>query len=185
MASLEKTEAKPGAIILFGSATNVEDRLDWHKSLAEYSFKALKEGIPVFGICFGHQLMADFFGGKVSRNSVSQYGSREILWSKDWQSLKAGTQLRILKAHSFIVTDPGDLEEVATSEECLFDGLTHKNLPYLSVQGHPEGSPFFIENEVIKEGGTFNDGDIDQALNDGMSLISNFLEFAKRSPHNL
>jgi len=185
MASLENASQKPGAIILFGSATNVEDRLEWHKSLAEYTFHSLKEGIPVFGICFGHQLMADYFGGKVSKNSINHYGSREILWQKNWHSLREGTKFRVLKAHSFIVTDPGELEGVATSDECLYDGLAHKSLPYLSVQGHPEGSQSFVENEIVKEGGTFNSGEIDQSLRDGFRVISSFLEFAKKFQHNL
>ena len=53
------------AYIIFGSASSVNDRLEWQIKLAQFIKTKLEKGIPVMGICFGHQLMADFFGGRV------------------------------------------------------------------------------------------------------------------------
>lgn len=56
-----------GAIIS-GSWAMVTDRLDWSESTADWLRAAFLAELPLFGVCYGHQLMADAFGGRVADN---------------------------------------------------------------------------------------------------------------------
>ncbi len=53
------------AAIITGSWAMVTDRLDWSEATAEWVRQAMAIGMPLFGVCYGHQLMADALGGKV------------------------------------------------------------------------------------------------------------------------
>lgn len=169
------------AYIIFGSASNVEDRLDWHASLSQFCFERLKEDKAVLGLCFGHQLMADFFGLTVSRNSdhKSHYGSRKIVFTEGFGHFNKGEEARVFKAHSFEVTgELKELELLASSSECFYDGLYHPKLPYWGFQGHPEASRDFYDHEIVDHDITLKDTEIDQALHDGLMIIKSFCQGA-------
>lgn len=54
-------------IIITGSEFHVYDREDWVDRTQEYVLDALKQNIPVLGVCYGHQLLADALGGTVEQ----------------------------------------------------------------------------------------------------------------------
>ncbi len=67
------------SIIITGSHTNVTDRPDWLPELEDYVRKAHDHSVPILGICFGHQLLANAFGGEVSDNTQGpEFGSVPI-----------------------------------------------------------------------------------------------------------
>ena len=74
-ASLETIQAnRPKGIILSGgpaSVTNV-GRPQWSKAI-------MKEGVPILGICYGMQLMAQSMGGRVGRAKHREFGRAELL----------------------------------------------------------------------------------------------------------
>jgi GMP synthase (glutamine-hydrolysing) len=66
-AALPSWEAFSGMLIS-GSASNVPDREAWVLEVERYLAEAVAAGLPIFGICFGHQLLGQALGGLVTRN---------------------------------------------------------------------------------------------------------------------
>jgi GMP synthase (glutamine-hydrolysing) len=60
-----------GAIVT-GSGAMVTDRLDWSERSADWLREAAHEGLPLFGICYGHQLIAHALGGEVDYNPTGR-----------------------------------------------------------------------------------------------------------------
>ena len=56
------------AYVITGSAANVPDRLPWMERTEAWLRGVVAHGTPVFGICFGHQILAQALGGEVQRN---------------------------------------------------------------------------------------------------------------------
>ena len=56
------------AIVITGSAANVPEREPWMLRTEAWLRDAVGAGVPVFGICFGHQILAQALGGEVIRN---------------------------------------------------------------------------------------------------------------------
>lgn len=78
------------AAIITGSWSMVTDREEWSERIAEWIRKAMPFDIPLFGVCYGHQLMAHALGGIVGDNpaggetgladiELTQAGKRNLL----------------------------------------------------------------------------------------------------------
>ncbi|MCP4753882.1 MAG: glutamine amidotransferase [Proteobacteria bacterium] len=73
--SLPEPEALQ-AVIISGSPAMITEGLDWTERTAAWVNKAMAAGIPIFGICFGHQLIAHALGGLVGKNPQGpEYGT--------------------------------------------------------------------------------------------------------------
>jgi len=64
---LPETNSLSG-IVITGAPAMVSDRLDWSERTAEWLAKVVPTGIPVLGVCYGHQLLAHALGGRAGRN---------------------------------------------------------------------------------------------------------------------
>jgi GMP synthase (glutamine-hydrolysing) len=62
--SLEETSG----VVITGSAAMVSHREDWSEETAQWLKQAVAAGLPVLGVCYGHQLLAQALGGKVGPN---------------------------------------------------------------------------------------------------------------------
>ena len=104
--------------------------------------EAIKRDIPVFGVCLGHQGIAEHFGGKLLTLEHPVHGkSVEIVHSGDSFYSGLPNPLSAGLYHSLYVDSsslPECLEVTAKTKSGLIMGLRHKNLPVASVQFHPE-----------------------------------------------
>ncbi len=71
-------------IIVSGSSHSVTEQAPWMKRAGAFLRSASEEGVPVLGLCFGHQLIADAFGGHVAKNPRGrEIGTVALELSKD------------------------------------------------------------------------------------------------------
>lgn len=170
MKSLERETQNVKGFIIFGSESSVNDRLPWQAPLEAWLKKQIETSVPTIGFCYGHQMLAHMYGGKVTHHSQDKskhVGFREINLAKD--SLWGDAQTcKLYVRHNEVVSEPPSaMTVVAKSSQVAVDGLKHKTLPIWSFQAHPEATPDFTGGE----------GD----FNFGYSVIKRFLEFCSKN----
>jgi anthranilate synthase/aminodeoxychorismate synthase-like glutamine amidotransferase len=99
-------------------------------------------GVPVLGVCFGHQCIGQIFGGEVVRAPHVMHGKTSQI-THDGRGVFRGLPDAFVatRYHSLVVardTVPDVLEVTAESEDGLVMGLRHRELPIEGVQFHPE-----------------------------------------------
>ncbi|MFL9879797.1 glutamine amidotransferase [Herbaspirillum rhizosphaerae] len=60
------------AVLITGSPTMVTDLVEWSERTAEWLRRAAQRQLPMFGVCYGHQLLSHAFGGKVGFNPAGR-----------------------------------------------------------------------------------------------------------------
>lgn len=140
--------------IITGSKHGVYDDLPWIASLMDFLRECVAEQVPIAGICFGHQILAEALGGKVVKSDKG-WGigvhSYDVTAFPDWME-GAGTQFAGHAVHQDqIVALPDNATVIASSEFCEYAAIVYgdpdKPLA-LSVQPHPEFGTAFIEDLV-------------------------------------
>ena len=103
---------------------------------------AARAGVPVMGVCLGHQAIGEAFGGRIVRAARIVHGKVDEI-AHDGSGLFAGlpSPLRATRYHSLTVdpdTLPDCLRVTATAADGTIMGLAHRTLPIEGVQFHPE-----------------------------------------------
>jgi anthranilate synthase/aminodeoxychorismate synthase-like glutamine amidotransferase len=105
----------------------------------EASRRFPEEGIPVLGVCLGHQAMAEAFGGRVVLGEPVHGKVAEV--RHDGRTIFAGIPNPLVggRYHSLVVDPdlPNELELSASSGDTVM-GIRHRELPAEGVQFHPE-----------------------------------------------
>ncbi len=104
--------------------------------------RAAEAGLPLLGVCLGHQALGQAFGGRIARAPKLMHGKTSPI-HHDGRTLFAGLPepFEATRYHSLIVTResvPACLEVSAWTEDGLVMGLRHKERPLEGVQFHPE-----------------------------------------------
>ena len=110
----------------------------------EYAIEAIREflerGIPTFGICLGHQLLALAGGATTEKMKFGHHGANHPV-----QDLATGQVMITSQNHGFAVAEESLPDNIEATHRSLFDGtlqgIAFKDKPAFSFQGHPEASP--------------------------------------------
>ncbi len=127
------------AILITGSSAGVYDQLDWIAPLEDFVRAAYAMRIPMAGICFGHQLIAQALGGTVRKSEKGWGIGRHIYDVVSGNGVIEGDRLALACAHQDQVTEaPPEAKTFLFSEFTPHAGLLYANGTTLSVQPHPE-----------------------------------------------
>ena len=139
------------SIILSGGPNSVSSN-----QRLKFDEKIFELGVPVLGICYGMQLMSDYFGGTVDSNVVKEYGQNEIkVDTKSPIFDELSEKQQVLMSHGDTVkVCPEGFEVIAKSGEAIAAiGNTEKKM--YGLQFHPEvdlteGGMKILENFIRK-----------------------------------
>lgn len=109
----------------------------------DYAIEAIGEllgsGVPIFGICLGHQLLALASGGRTVKMKFGHHGANHPV-----QELATGRVLITSQNHGFAADEATLPETLRATHRSLFDGtlqgIERTDVPAFSFQGHPEAS---------------------------------------------
>lgn len=158
-ATLEQMVAlEPAAVLVSPGPGRPEDAGVSNAAIEEFG----RRGVPVLGVCLGHQCIGQLYGGRVLR-------AAQVMHGKTSQIRHAATGLfqglpnpfEATRYHSLIVereSVPDCLEVTAETENGVVMGLRHRDLPVEGVQFHPEsilteGGHRLLQNFLDRAGG--------------------------------
>ena len=100
----------------------------------------IKENLPIFGICLGHQILALALGGKTRKMKLGHRGANHPVKNLIHDNVEITSQ-----NHGFEVVKETLPKNIVVTHKSLFDnsieGIKLKNKPVFSVQYHPESNP--------------------------------------------
>ena len=145
-ATLEQMVAlDPAAVLVSPGPGRPEDAGVSNEAIATFG----ERGVPVLGVCLGHQCIGQLYGGRVVRAVQVMHGKTSSIRHQG-QGLFEGlpSPLEATRYHSLIVersSVPDVLEVTAETDDGVVMGLRHRDLPVEGVQFHPES--------ILTEGG--------------------------------
>lgn len=137
-----------GGLVITGSPCSVRDEAPWMDGLARWALAAAAAGVPVLGVCFGHQLLGEALGGRVEKNpgggehgsvfvELTEEGRRDPLFEG------LNPRIEVLSSHDdAVVTAPKDqgVRRLAGNPSAAWQAFAAgPNLR--AVQFHPEFPP--------------------------------------------
>lgn len=129
--------------MITGSKYGVYESLPWMLTLQELVREIHAAGLPMVGICFGHQLIAEALGGKVEKSpkgwGVGLHDYTLTPQAPDWMQTDSGGFTLNAMHQDQISQLPEDSSVVASSEFCEYAALLYGD-SIITFQGHPEFS---------------------------------------------
>ena len=130
-------------IVLSGSHLSAYD-----ESTAKAPKAAFEAGVPVLGICYGMQTMAQQLGGRVEAGAVREFGSADVRARghtrlldgiEDYRSPEGHGMLKVWMSHGDKVAElPPGFKLMASTEACPIAGMADEARRFYGVQFHPE-----------------------------------------------
>jgi GMP synthase (glutamine-hydrolysing) len=127
---------KPRGVILSGGPNSV-----YGDNVPTADPALLRLGVPVLGVCYGMQLMAQLSGGNVVRAARREYGRAgvEVLGGRLFEGFGVGEETPVWMSHGdHVDVAPDGYRVVARSENTPVAAIEHTDRPLYGVQFHPE-----------------------------------------------
>jgi len=98
-----------------------------------------KDKLPTLGVCLGHQVIIQYFGGKIRHAPEPMHGKPSRVTHNE-KGIFVGIEnpLQAGRYHSLVAVEIPDCLEKTAEFEGIVMGVQHKNLPIFGVQFHPE-----------------------------------------------
>ncbi|VAW88425.1 hypothetical protein MNBD_GAMMA17-2250 [hydrothermal vent metagenome] len=137
------------AYITTGSKASVYDGDAWIRALQLFIIRLRKAKIKLIAICFGHQLVAQAFGGKVSQSDkgwgVGVHAMQLVTTAPWMEVLPVGGVYQVLVSHQDQVDElPPEAKLIAGSDFCPH-AMYQLDESIFTIQGHPEFSKPYAE----------------------------------------
>ena len=143
--------------ILSGSEKGVYDDAPWMQPLRAFLPEARAAGKPLFGVCFGHQIMADVFGGKAEKVGPQQVGPRAYAFGDQTLDAHAWHQDQVTRV-------PPGATVIGQADYCPVAALAY-DFPAMSVQFHPEYPVDYLTTLIARSrGDVLSEAETDAAL---------------------
>ncbi len=158
--------AENDAYVITGSAAGVYDPLPWIEPLKAFLRQA-KGGTPLVGVCFGHQIMAEAFGGKVVKSDKG-WGvglhAYEVADPAPW--MDGAAAVAVPASHQDQVVEiPADARVLGGSAFTPYGILSYDDARAISMQFHPEFDPAYAKALIEARRGTrFSEEQADAAI---------------------
>lgn len=124
-------------IIFSGGPSSVYD-----ENIPQFNTEILNLEIPILGLCYGHQLMAKSYGGKVGKADVGEFGFAEFKLNPEVKSPlfnNLESLQQVWMSHQDEVLNPGeDFEIIGSTKDCKFAALQNLSKKRFSLQFHCE-----------------------------------------------
>lgn len=123
------------ALILSGGPQSVHD-----KTAISYDKKLFDLGVPTLGLCYGHQLIAQHFGGTVKPGKVKEYGFAKLAISGSSKLFKnIGNKKMVWMSHGDSVANlPAGFKSIGQTSDCRVAAMSDEEQNYYGLQFHPE-----------------------------------------------
>mgnify|MGYP000982116481 CR=1 FL=1 len=147
-ASLSEIEGAKG-IVLSGGPASVYD-----ENIPAFNESIFDSDIPILGLCYGHQLMAQHYGGTVEKGEAGEFGIAHLTIDKNTASpLFSGiaSPMQVWMSHQDEVTKIADgFERTGSTENCKYAALQNLAKKRFSLQFHCEVSDTPCGNAVFE-----------------------------------
>jgi GMP synthase-like glutamine amidotransferase len=131
--------------LITGSRHGVYEDHPWIPPLEQFIRDAFSAHVPVVGICFGHQIVAQAMGGKVERYAGGwAVGATEYDFGDETLRLNAWHRDQVIRA-------PDGAQVVASNAFCANAALLYDDRAF-TVQAHPEFRPEFVDGLMTTRG---------------------------------
>jgi GMP synthase (glutamine-hydrolysing) len=102
--------------------------------------RLLELNLPILGLCYGHQLLAQLTHGKVEPAECKEYGTTQVAIDKPVGVLEglSGKEKVWMSHGDTVYSLPSEFEELAHTESCPVAAFRHKIKPIYGLQWHPE-----------------------------------------------
>ncbi len=191
---IEATESPPlpdprgvDGVIVTGSPLTVHDHLPWSVRLGDWLVAAVEAGVPVLGVCYGHQLIGDALGGQVGRNPQGrEIGVVEVEVEHDPLFAGLPSRFPVVITHSDAVNaPPAGVRVLARNAHTPVQAMA-VGARCRTVQWHPEFDAHIIRH-IISERAALIDAEVGAGraaalyeavvgVHTGPVILRNFLE---------